>query len=286
MMTENKTLKQQTKKILSENDLRPNIKLGQNFLISEKIINTMVKASQLKISDHVLEIGPGLGVLTEKISQTAKQVFAVELDNKFYNICLKRFNFPSLVLINQDILKIDIAKLGLGANFKIIASLPYQISSPFLRKIYKLKSKPQLMVLLLQKEVAQRIIAKPGDSSRGYLSVLSQIFFKAEILKLVKPESFWPEPKVDSAIIVFQSKKDISKISNWELFNKLVQAGFSQKRKQLINALANNLSVFTGLEIDKSRLKSILSKTNIKPMARAEDLSIKDWIKLNDNIQS
>jgi len=280
------TLKQQAKKILAEKDIRPNKRLGQNFLISEKVKGIMIKAGKLTSDDFVLEVGPGIGILTEEIAQTAKQVFAVELDELFFNICLERLDHKNLKLINQDILKTDIPELGLGTDYKIIASLPYQISSPFLRKIIQLKSKPKLMVLLLQKEVAQRIVAEPGDSSRGYLSVLSQIFFKAEILKLVKPESFWPEPAVDSAIIAFQPKKDLPKIDDWESFNKLVQVGFSQKRKQLINALTNNLLSFMGIKTDKSKLKLVLSKSGIKAMARAEDLTVSDWVKLNDNIQS
>jgi 16S rRNA (adenine1518-N6/adenine1519-N6)-dimethyltransferase len=248
--------------------VKPIKHLGQNFLIDKTIISKLIKGAKLLKTDTVLEIGPGMGILTQEIAKRAKEVIAVEKDGRMCKLLKERLrDFKNIEIINQDILKFQ-AKIR---NYKIISNLPFYITAPVIRKFLEAKNSPQEMVLIIQKEVAQRICAQPPKMS--ILAVSVQFYANVKILSYVSKKSFYPQPKVDSAIIEIIPEKKY-KISVDKFF-KVVKAGFSQPRKQL----ANNLS--KQLKINKKELGSLLLDKGIKPSQRAETLTINNWIDLS-----
>jgi len=268
-LTSVKTLKN----LLNQYNIRLNKNLGQNFLLSRRVLADIIKAADLKPDDVVLEIGPGLGGLTFELAKHVKKVIAVEKDMRLAEALqmINRSNYQinNLEIINSDILKVSSQMLGVR-SYKVVANLPYQITSPVLWKfLYEEKYKPELMVLMVQQEVAERMVAKPGQMS--VLSVLVQYYADVHIVKNVKKGSFYPEPKVDSAIIKLKVKNDQRKI-NEEIFIKLVKVGFSNKRKMLKNNL-------TSLVKDK-QVAELLEQINLNAKIRAQELSIAGWIKL------
>ena len=257
---------------------RPIKHLGQNFLIDKSVVSKLIKGAKLLKTDTVLEIGPGTGVLTQETARKVKKVIAVEKDPRMCKLLKERLrDFDNIKIINADILKTNITGYGLPVTgYKIVANLPFYITAPVIRKFLETKDPPQEMVLIIQKEVAQRICAKPPKMS--ILAVSVQFYAKVKILSYVSKKSFYPQPKVDSAIIQIKPEKkykvDIDK------FFKIVKAGFSQPRKQLINNLSKQL------KINKKELSSLLLDKGIKPTQRAETLSIKDWLNLSNNIHN
>jgi 16S rRNA (adenine1518-N6/adenine1519-N6)-dimethyltransferase len=262
-------------------EIKPARSKGQNFLVNEKIYDDIVYAADLKSTDTVLEIGPGLGFLTLKMAQIVKKVIAVELDNRladYLQIGLDAQDAENVEIVNQDILKFNIeAHLGANCKYKIVANLPYNITSIFLRLFLSSSYKPESLVLMLQKEVAARIVATAPDMSLLALSV--QYYADAKIIREVKAGNFWPEPKVDSAIIkiILKEPRKLSReeqIKEDKLFFRLAKIGFSAKRKMLKNNLAG------GLKIEQVVITEILEKNKLNPHSRAEDLSLEDWLKL------
>ncbi len=260
--------------------IKPIKRLGQNFLIDKSIISKVIKAAELKPANIVLEIGPGIGALTQKIAKRAGKVIAVEKDKKMCQI-LKQVlrDFKNVEIINQDILKFKIQNSKLIQNskfkiqnYKLVANLPFYITAPVIRKFLESENPPKEMILIIQKEVAQRICARPPKMS--ILAVSVQFYSKAKIISYISNKSFWPKPKVDSAIIKIVPKRKYKDV-DVDLFFKIVKAGFAHPRKQLANNLAN------GLKLNKQEINDLLLKNNIKPSQRAETLSIKDWIKLS-----
>lgn len=264
------------KNLLKRHGISPSKRFGQNFLIEKAVFFKIIKAASLNPKDTVLEIGPGIGNLTQELAKRAKRVIAVEKDKKMIEILKETArNLKNVKIIQADILKARENQLP-SSNYKIVANLPYYIVSPVIRKFLEADpptgGPPKEMVLMVQKEIAQRICAKPPDMS--LLAVSVQFYAKPEIVSFVLKKSFWPSPKVDSAIIkISDIKSQKSKIDK-NLFFKIVKAGFSQPRKQL----ANNLSRM--LRLDKETIRSWLLKNNIQPNQRAETLSIDDWEKL------
>ncbi|MFZ4632169.1 MAG: 16S rRNA (adenine(1518)-N(6)/adenine(1519)-N(6))-dimethyltransferase RsmA [Patescibacteria group bacterium] len=262
-------------------EIKPSRSKGQNFLVNEKIYDDIVGAADLKKEDTVLEIGPGLGFLTLKLAQKAKAVVAVELDDQLANYLQVGFDAQDLTnvkIINEDILKFNLDEnIGPKNKYKVVANLPYNITSIFLRLYLSSYHRPESFVLMLQKEVAERIVATAPDMSLLALSV--QYYADAEIIREVKAGNFWPEPKVDSAIIklVTKDRANLSKenqVNEDKLFFRLAKMGFSAKRKMLKNNLAG------GLKIDQKIIIEILTKNKFNPLLRAEDLSLEDWLKL------
>ena len=262
-------------------EIKPSRSKGQNFLVNEKIYDDIVKAANLKETDNVLEIGPGLGFLTLKMAQKVKKVIAVELDDKLANYLQMGINaqdIENVEIVNQDILKFNIDDyLDSKTVYKVVANLPYNITSIFLRLFLSAPHKPESMVLMLQKEVAERITATAPDTSLLALSV--QYYADAEIIREVKAGNFWPEPKVDSAVIRITLKKALNnnreeQIKEDKLFFRLAKMGFSTKRKMLKNNLAG------GLKIEQKIIIDILEKNKFNPLLRAEDLSLEEWQKL------
>lgn len=270
------TLAQQMKELCRIYDLHPSRSKGQNFLVTESVYDDIVAAGELTQDDTVLEVGPGLGFLTARLAKAAGQVVTVELDDKLANFlqtALDSQAVTNVTLLNQDILRFDPSNLP--AAYKIVANLPYNISSIFLRTFLEQKNAPERMVLLLQKEVAERLLAKPGDMNLLALSV--QFYSQPEIIRLVKAGNFWPEPKVDSALVRLKldsSRSDAYSAEEKKAFFRLARVGFSAKRKMLKNNLA------AGLKIDLTTATHILKTANLSPQIRAEDLSLYNWQKL------
>lgn len=253
-----------TKKILEQYGLSPKKYLGQNFLINPEIVKKIVSAGNVGKKDTVLEVGGGLGVLTEKLAEKAGQVIVVEKDPSLVKVLADIFkNKKNVKIIHQDALNFEMKQ---GA-YKIVANLPYQISSNFIRRFLEHENKPQLMVLMLQKEVVERILAKPGQMNLLALSV--QYFSEPKKVMSVSKNNFYPVPKVDSAVI------KIDKIKNIESRNlfKIAKAGFSQKRKQLKNNLKS-------IGITEKKTVLALKKINLNEKIRAQELSVEDWERL------
>jgi len=263
---------QSIKSILTKYNIQPKKRLGQSFLIDKNILEKIINAANLSKNDIVLEIGPGLGSLTKELAKRVKRVIAIEKDKVMARVLektLKENKINNVEIINKDILKIPNYEL-LITNYKLIANLPYYITSPVIRKFLEAENRPQQMILMVQKEVAERIIAK--NNKMSLLSVSVQFYAKPEIISYVSKDSFYPKPKVDSAIIKItpQQTPEI----NIKKFFELVKISFSSKRKKL----KNNITPW--LKMEKPDFEKILKELKINPNIRAENLSIKDWLKL------
>lgn len=264
----------QIKKMLKEKDIKILKGLGQNFLIDEKVLDKIIQAAELDENDLVIEIGPGLGVLTKELSKKCQQVVAIEKDKKLSELLEKKSE--NVEIINGDILKINIEeiikKYDQDRKYKLVSNIPYYITSPVIKLFLENKIQPQTIVLLVQKEVAERICADAGKLSILALSV--QIYGKPEIVSYVDKSSFYPEPKVDSAILKISGIKKEFPDSYYQEIFRIIKIGFSSKRKKLIN----NLSV--GLHIDKNKTEKILQEAKINLNARAQELKLEDWKRL------
>jgi len=257
--------------------ISPQRSKGQNFLITESVYDYIVKAAEIKTTDTVLEVGPGLGFLTAKLAARAQQVIAVELDDQLAEYLRTGFNLQdesNVVIVNQDILKFNLANYlpSPKTPYKVVANLPYNITSFFLRQFLSSTHRPLSLILMLQKEVAERLTAAPPDMS--LLAVSVQYYARPEILKIIKAGNFWPEPKVDSALVRLTVTKKDSSLETDKRFFRLVKIGFSAKRKMLKNNLA------AGLKIAPLQLENILKASRLDPQLRAEKLSLADWEKL------
>lgn len=263
-----------TKKLCQENNIKPSKFRGQNFLINEDVYNQIIASADLDTNDIVLEVGPGLGFLTEKLAQKAKKVIAVEVDKKLANLLekrLKKQGLNNIQIINEDILNIPNTKYNtLNNKYKIVANLPYNITSIFLRKFLSAKNKPSLAVLMLQKEVAQRIAASPPNMS--LLAVSVQFYSDPEMIDVVSQNDFWPIPQIDSAIIKLKIYPKFE-VDEKKLF-RLVKFGFSSRRKML----KNNLSA--GFRISASIAEERIKKAGFNEKIRAQNLAVNDWLKL------
>lgn len=245
--------------------------LGQNFLLEKRVAVKMLLAAELSIKDTVLEIGPGIGTLTKELAKKAKQVISIEKDSFMIEILKETlYDFNNVKIIQGDALKLSYPQLN-KTKFKVIANLPYSIASPLIRMFLEAKNKPDLMVCMVQKEVAQRMCAKQKDMN--LLAVSIQFYAEPKIVSFVKKSAFWPMPKVDSAILKIVPKKELPPLPP-ELFFRIVKAGFSQPRKQLINNLSNQL------KLSRQEITTWLKKEDIHPTKRAATLSLKDWIGL------
>ena len=284
------TSKSIIKSLLNKYSTRPFKGWGQNFLVDKQVLTKIIDSANLKKSDIVLEIGPGIGTLTQELAKKAGKVIAVEKDKKMVEILKETLaNFNNVEIIQADILKTKLPNYKLQTtNYKLIANLPYYIVAPVIRKfLEQLETRPLTMVLMVQKEVAQRICAKPPDMN--LLAISIQFYAKPEILFYVSKNSFWPLPKVDGAIIKITPKTRGERVSlNFSnLFFEIVRAGFSQPRKQIANNLSKMLalSLPNGVKLDKERVKKWLLENGIKPTQRAETLTIEDWAKLTKNFK-
>jgi 16S rRNA (adenine1518-N6/adenine1519-N6)-dimethyltransferase len=276
----------QTRRLLRRFDLQARKGLGQHFLIDEEVLKLIISAAGLTSTDVVMEIGPGLGVLTKELIRQSGWVVTIELDSKLAAILEQSLaSFNNVTIINEDILRIDPATLlyeqkagfppviGGPFSYKVVANLPYYITSPVLRHFLEASLKPQIMAVMVQKEVAEAIVAKPGQMSM--LSVSVQFYGEPAIIGYVPAQCFYPVPEVDSAILKIKLySQPRVEVTDKESFFKVVRAGFSAPRKQIGNSLAQ------GLELPKAESLSLLGKTSIVPQRRAETLTLDEWVKL------
>jgi 16S rRNA (adenine1518-N6/adenine1519-N6)-dimethyltransferase len=257
-------------------DIKPKKSLGQNFLRDERILDQIISASDIQPDDFVIEIGPGEGVLTEKIAQKAGKVLAIEIDDRLVPELQEKFAAQKNVeIIHTDILNIQLKDLlSPTQKYKVIANLPYYITSPIIRLFLESVTAPESMILMVQKEVAERIVATAGQMS--ILSVSVQYYATAELLFPVSKNAFFPVPQVDSAVIRITPVASLEKRDTDEVkkFFSLVRAGFSAKRKTLVNNLANSL------HLEKAVVEEKLKTVPLKGTARAQELTLADWKKL------
>ncbi|NLX62747.1 MAG: 16S rRNA (adenine(1518)-N(6)/adenine(1519)-N(6))-dimethyltransferase RsmA [Tissierellia bacterium] len=259
--------------------------LGQNFLIDGNIVRNIVKGAQVGKDDYVLEIGPGIGTLTEELALNAKKVVAVEIDKNLLPILdYTLASYDNVELVQGDILKIDIHKLIdeklNGGPIKVVANLPYYVTTPIIAKLIEDDLNIESITVMVQKEVAQRIVAPPGNKQYGSLTVFVNFYSDPEVLLIVPKTVFMPQPKVDSAVIKLTIKEAATDVDR-KLFFRIVKAAFSQRRKTIVNSLSNK-----ELGLDKEQVRELLEKSNISPKARAEDLKIEDFIKICQTIPS
>ena len=248
-----------------------NKSLGQHWLRDRTILAAIADAAELTPSDTVLEIGPGLGTLTSEILRQTDKVIAVEYDGELARKLPGQFPGKDLTVINEDILTFDLDSLP--ADYKVVANVPYYITSKIIERLMTAHNKPSIAVLLVQKEVAQRIAARPGDMS--ILAVSAQLYAEASLGALVPRRFFTPPPKVDSQVIVLRTRTTpLVPAEDERALFRVVKAGFRAKRKKLRS------SISAGLAITKPAAEELLRHANIDPELRAEDLSIDDWLRL------
>lgn len=248
--------------------MKNNKALGQHWLKERTILAQIANSAGLTGSDTVLEIGPGLGTLTSELLRRAEKVVAVEFDEELARKLPEQFPGKNLEVINEDILSFDLSSLP--EDYKVVANVPYYITSKIVQKLMTADNKPSLVVLLVQKEVAERIAAGPGKMS--ILGISAQVFAEAKLDIIVPAEYFTPPPKVDSQVVILKTREAplYDGIPEKDFF-RVVKAGFSAKRKKLRSSLSG------GLAIDKKAVEDLLAECSIDANARAEDLSIEDW---------
>lgn len=269
----------ETRRLLHRFDLRARKRLGQHFLIDGRVLDLILSSADLSPSDVVIEVGPGLGILTQELTRRVGRVIAVELDDSLAAMLKDKLaTFRNVTIINKDILKVEPADLlsqaGLPPQpYKVVANLPYYITSPVLRHFLEASVKPQMMLVMVQKEVADVIAARPGD--RSVLSIAIQFYGKPTIISRVPARAFYPPPEVDSALLrIDLHPQPIVDVSDANSFFKVVRAGFTNPRKQIANSLAQ------GLGIAKEEAQGLLASTGIDARRRAETLTVEEWAEL------
>lgn len=276
-----------TKTILNKYNIKANKRFGQNFLIDDNILTNIINASNITKDELVIEIGPGLGNLTEYILEKAGYALLIEIDQNMIKIINDRFkNYNNYTLVNEDILKIDIDKKieeveqKINSKFKkikVVANLPYYITTPIIFKLLQDENRIDDMTVMVQKEVAERMVAKSNTKDYGILTLMVKYLSDANIDFIVPKESFIPAPNVTSAIITLSKNKKY-KVKNEQLFFELIRSSFSQRRKTMVNSLSS--TKFNNL--DKPQLNDIFEKLNIDKNVRAEQLEIEEFIKISD----
>jgi 16S rRNA (adenine1518-N6/adenine1519-N6)-dimethyltransferase len=248
--------------------------LGQNFLVNEAVRDSIIEAAGLSAGDTVIEVGPGLGILTERLASQAGRVIAVELDDSLAERLGNRLvRFSNIDIINDDILNVDLGGLIKGGAYKVVANIPYYITSPILRYFMQAEMRPSLMVIMMQEEVARDVTAKPGEM--GFLAVSMRLFSIPRMVCRVPADCFYPAPRVDSAVVRFDIlPRPAVEVGDVEGFLELVHAGFKAPRKQLHNSLA------IGLGLEPAAADEILKRAGIDSSRRPGTLTLDEWADL------
>ncbi|MFZ5626925.1 MAG: 16S rRNA (adenine(1518)-N(6)/adenine(1519)-N(6))-dimethyltransferase RsmA [Bacillota bacterium] len=271
-----------TRAILNQYQLRAKKKLGQNFLISERVTSAIVRAIDLQSDDVVVEIGPGIGSLTEELLQKAGQVVAIELDRELIPVLQDLFrDYSNLKLVNQDVLKVNLDQLvqeQTGATrYKLAANLPYYITTPILMHLLENRYRISEMALMVQKEVAERICAQPGGKEYGAITVAVQYYCQARIFVQVPATSFIPTPEVESAVIHLKKHNQPPVDPGDErIFFRVVKAAFAQRRKTLLNTLSK-----AGFNLTREEWLQLLKSCQIEPGRRGETLSLEEFARIS-----
>ena len=281
-------LETKTKYIMKKYGITANKSLGQNFLINEEVVNNIVNSSNICKDDLVIEIGPGLGTLTEELLQNAGKVIAIELDERMIKILKERFiAYNNFEIINEDVLKVDLRNLIKAEkqsnnlkNAKIVANLPYYITTPIIMKLLEEKLDINSITVMIQKEVAERLIAVPGEKLSGAITYCVYYYADSESVMLVENNSFIPEPDVQSEVIKLNIReKPIIEVKDEKMFFKLIKISFIQIRKTLINSLVNG-----GIFKNKEEAKNVFEELGFDLNIRGENLSIQDFANLAEKI--
>ena len=277
---------QETKFIMKKYNIKANKNLGQNFLVSNDAINQIVNSGEIEKDDLIIEIGPGLGTLTKELLEKAKKVICVELDNKMVEILNERFSlYDNLEILNQDILKTDLKEIikkeknqNNIKDVKIIANLPYYITTPIIMKLLEEKLDLKSITVMIQKEVAERLIATPGEKNTGAITYTVYYYAEAKKITEVPNTSFIPEPEVTSEVIRLDiRKKPPVETKNTEMMFKIIKNAFMQRRKTLLNSLTN-----TKIFKNKEEGTKILKRLNLNENIRAEELTLKKFAEITD----
>lgn len=272
------------KSILSNSTFNFSKSLGQNFLIDEGVLKSMINRSEIDSSANVLEIGPGFGTLTQKLCMCAKKVVSVEIDSTVIPILKENIGeFDNIKIINEDIMKINISEL-INKEFgnqrvKVAANLPYYITTPIILALIEPDLPITDLTVMIQKEVAERISAKPGSKNYGALTLAVNFYAEPEIVCVVPPSSFIPQPKVSSAVIRLKMReKPAVEVKSADKFFKVVRASFAQRRKTVLNSLANS----SWLDIGKDEIRNILNAAGIDEKRRGETLDMNEFAAIAD----
>ena len=266
--------------LLERLDFRPSRVLGQNFLIDGNILEILLRSGDVGPADQVLEVGPGLGIVTGPLLQRAARVVAIEKDDRLHGHLAGTFaDQPALELIHADALSVDLeAILGSGVN-KLVANLPYGIASRLLVELAESANRPERMVATVQQEVAERLTATPGTKAFGVLSVLVQYRYRARLVKLISENCFYPRPKIRSGIVQMEAHGRPG-ASDDQGFKTLVKHAFSRRRKQLGSLLPS----MPGARIGRPQAQALIAEAGLDPTARPETLAVEDWIRLADKM--
>ena len=253
-------------------DIKMSKKLGQNFLIKRGIVDEIVHAAELTPGEPVLEVGPGIGTLTQGLAQSGADVTAIELDRRLLEVLDTTLaSYDNVRIVHGDVLKLDVATIMNHKPFKVVANLPYYITTPIIMSLLESKLPIERLVVMVQKEVALRMVAKPGTKDYGALSVAVQYYTEPDIVLDVPPKSFLPAPAVTSSVIrcVLRDKPPVDVIDE-KLFFRVVKAGFAQRRKTFANTMKT-----TGLS--KDRIEELLAKANIDGQRRGETFTLQEF---------
>ena len=279
---------EETRFIMKKYNIKANKNLGQNFLINEEVVTNIVDCSNIDKQDLVIEIGPGLGTLTKYLLEKAGKVICIELDTKMLQILKDRFSlYNNFELINNDVLKADLKNIiekekaeGKIKNVKIVANLPYYITTPIIMKLLEEELELESITVMIQKEVADRLIAIPGEKNTGAITYAVYYYATSEAIMEVPNSSFIPEPAVTSKVIKLNIRKEpIVTPKNKEKMFKVIKCAFMQKRKTLLNSLTNN-KIFENKNQGIELLKSLQINENIRP----EELTLEQFEKISDNL--
>jgi 16S rRNA (adenine1518-N6/adenine1519-N6)-dimethyltransferase len=267
--------------ILAKHGLSPNKKLGQNFLVDDNFIEIIGAAAALDPKDNILEIGPGLGTLTTFLAKRVKQVVAVEIDHGFIPVLTENLAaYSNVQVVCGDILKLDLEQYFKDREkpLKVVANLPYYITSPVIMRLFQLGLPWERVVVMVQREVAHRMVAKPGGKDYGLLSLAVQYYTIPEVIKIVPAAVFYPRPDVDSAIIrLLVRQQPPAEVGDEVLFFRLLRGGFRQRRKTLLNSLRAEF----GHQYEKTELVSFLEAADIDPGRRGETLTLEEFARLS-----
>jgi len=267
----------QIKELLKKHNAYPKKQFGQNFLFDPNSVKKIIAAAGIEPGNIVVEVGPGVGNLTQELAIPAKEVIAIENDRSMLAILGDLFGgSPNVKIIDADILKFDEGRLP--KNYKVVANLPFYLAAPAIRKFLESANPPESLTLIIQKEVAQRIVASPPQMS--LLAVSVQFYAHAKIVDYINKSSFWPAPRVDSAIIIITPQKNGQAKNFVDKFFTVARAGFSHPRKQLANNLAG------GLGVDREAAERLLAANNIDKTRRAETLDMQEWVNLTRSYSS
>ena len=276
-----------TAEVLKKYNFRFQKKFGQNFLIDSHVLDKIITAADIKDDDMILEIGPGIGTLTQLLAYNARKVVSVEIDNNLISILeytLK--DYDNVRIINEDILKLDIAKLVREENnnrpIKVVANLPYYITTPIIMGLFEKHVPIESITVMIQKEVADRMSAGPGTKNYGALSLAVQYYSEPYLAANVPPNCFMPRPDVSSAVIRLTLVKDKVRVSNEETLFKLIKAAFAQRRKTFMNCLKNSDS----FDLSKDEWETVFSKAGLPLNIRGETLTLEEFVQLTDLIEN